>query len=186
MGFIEILSIAIGLSMDAASVSMTNGMCYKKQYKLRQTLLTALAFGIFQAVMPLIGYFAGTVFSGLFQAFDHWIALILLGIIGGKMLFDGIRNEDEQKAGEFSIKMLLVQAVATSIDALAVGVSFTNLVKNIGVAALIIGVTTFILSFIAVFIGKRLGDKLNSKAQIFGGTILILIGLKIFIEHMFF
>lgn len=185
MSVIEILLIGIGLSMDAVCVSMSNGMCF--QAKLKQTISIALAFGLFQGLMPLIGYFTGSFFAEQISAFDHWIALILLAIIGGKMLYDAIKGDDEASCSpKLTIRLLLLQAIATSIDALAVGVSFAAMQVNILVAVLLIALTTFILSFVAVHLGKKIGTKLNQKAEIFGGSILILIGLKIFVEHMFF
>lgn len=183
--FIEILLIAVGLSMDAVCVSMSNGMCYKS--KLKQAFLIAFSFGIFQGIMPLIGYFAGSLFSKQISTLDHWIALILLALIGGKMIIDAIKEDDELSCKQkLTFKLLFMQAVATSIDALAVGISFAALNINIYIASSMIALTTFIFSFISVFIGKKLGTKLNQKAGILGGTILVLIGLKIFIEHMFF
>ena len=172
MSIVELLLIGIGLSMDACAVSMTNGMCYKP--KFRQTFLIALSFGLFQALMPFIGYYAGSLFAEQISSFDHWIALILLGFIG----------DEACPVKPFGLWLLLMQAVATSIDALAVGVSFAAVSANIYLAVSLIGATTFVLSFIAVRIGQWIGDKLNAKAEIFGGTILVLIGLKIFIEHM--
>ncbi len=189
MGIIELLLIAIGLSMDAFAVSVTNGLCYKN-VRLKWTLGTGLCFGLFQGAMPTIGYFLGSTFADYISRFDHYIALILLAFIGGKMLFDGIksRNESVEKTDmEMSLGLLMVQGVATSIDALAVGVSFAMLPDvNIVIAAGFIALTTFILSIAAVFIGKKFGNILNNKAQIIGGLILIAIGAKIFIEHTFF
>lgn len=182
MSIIEMLLIGIGLSMDACAVSMTNGMCYKP--KFRQTFLIALSFGVFQAFMPFIGYYAGSLLAEQISAFDHWIALILLGCIGGKMIWDGFHHDAECPVKPFGAGLLLMQAVATSIDALAVGVSFAAISANIYLAIFLIGITTFVLSLVAVKIGQWIGDKLNAKAEIFGGTILVLIGLKIFIEHM--
>lgn len=183
--FIEILLIAIGLSMDAVCVSMSNGMCYKS--KAKQAFLIAFSFGLFQGIMPLFGYFAGSLFSKQISALDHWIALILLSLIGGKMIIDAIKEDNELACKQkLTLKLLFMQAIATSIDALAVGISFAALNINIYIASGLIALTTFIFSFIAVFIGKKLGTKLNQKAGIFGGTILVLIGAKIFIEHMFF
>lgn len=182
MGILEIILIGIGLAMDACAVSMTNGMCYKPN--LRRTILIALAFGVFQALMPTLGYFAGSLFAAQVEAIDHWIALVLLGFIGGKMLWDGFHHDESCPVKPFGLGMLLMQAIATSIDALAVGVSFAAVSVDIVLAVSLIGVTTIILCAIAVYLGKWIGTKLNSKAEIFGGTILVAIGLKIFIEHM--
>ncbi len=184
MSIIEIILIGIGLSMDAVCVSMSDGMYYK--VKLKHALCIGLAFGVFQGVMPLIGYYAGSLFSKQISAYDHWIALILLSIIGGKMIFDAIKGfENGMCIIKLTFKILLIQSIATSIDALAVGVSFAAMNVNIYLSAGVIALTTFILSVIAVYVGKKIGTKLNQKAGIFGGTILVLIGMKIFIEHMF-
>lgn len=184
MSIIEILLIAIGLSMDAAAVSMTNGMCYK--LRLKQILAIGLAFGVFQGIMPLIGYFLGTLFAAQISVFDHWIALLLLGFIGGRMVWEGAHHGSACPVRAFSFGMLMMQAVATSIDALAIGVSFAAVQTNIWIAVSLIAATTFLLSVIAVKVGQKIGDRLNSKAEIFGGTILVLIGVKIFVEHMWF
>lgn len=184
MGFIEVFLIGVGLSMDAVCVSMTNGMCYK--LKLKMALCVGAVFGVFQGLMPVIGYYAASLFAKQIAAYDHWIALILLAIIGGKMLYDGIKGGEEDSCPVLNARTLLVQGVATSIDALAIGVSFAALsTVNIFGAAGIIATCTFLLSVIAVFVGKKIGNKLGNKAEIFGGTILLLIGLKIFVEHVF-
>ena len=188
MGLTELLLIAVGLSMDAFAVSVTNGLCYKN-VKFCWTLSMGLCFGLFQGAMPTIGYFLGSTFADYISTFDHYIALILLCFIGGKMLIDGVkRKDDDIKATGASIGLgiLLVQGVATSIDALAVGVSFAMLPNvNIVTAAGFIALVTFVLSIAAVFVGKKFGNLLNNKAQIIGGLILIAIGIKIFIEHTF-
>lgn len=185
MGYFEIILIGIGLSMDAVAVSMTNGMCLK-QMCVKHAFATAFAFGLFQGIMPLIGYFAGSVFAAKVNAIDHWLALILLGFIGGKMVYEAVTSDEGHTVCKvLTFRLLLVQAIATSIDALAVGVSFAALTVNIISSVCIIAATTFILSFIAVYIGKKFGDLLKQKAEIVGGIILILIGLKIFVEHMF-
>ncbi|MEG2429883.1 MAG: manganese efflux pump MntP family protein [Oscillospiraceae bacterium] len=182
MTLIQIILIGIGLAMDAVCVSMTNGMCFKVKFK--QAVFISLTFGIFQGVMPLIGYFAGCIFTKQITAIDHWIALILLSIIGGKMLFDTIKNKDnaECNAQKISYKLIFIQGIATSIDALAVGVSFAACRINIFSSCFIIAFTTFILSLFSIFLGEKIGTKLNTKAGIFGGLILIFIGIKIFID----
>lgn len=182
MKLYEILLIAIGLAMDAAAVSMTNGMCCR--FRRREVAAMALSFGVFQGVMPLIGYLVGSLFVEQIAAFDHWIALALLAFIGGKMVWDGFHYDADSPARCFSLGMLMMQAVATSIDALAVGVSFAAVQTNIWIAVGVISLVTLVLSTIAHRIGRRIGDKLNAKAEIFGGAILISIGLKIFLEHM--
>ena len=198
MGLLELLLIAVGLSMDAFAVSVTNGLCYKN-VKLKWTLAMGLCFGLFQGAMPTIGYFLGSTFADYISALDHYIALILLCFIGGKMLYDVVKSKEEdiqttgasediQTTGaSIGLGILLVQGVATSIDALAVGVSFAMLPDvDIVTAAGFIALVTFMLSVAAVFVGKKFGSLLNNKAQIIGGLILIAIGLKIFIEHTFF
>ena len=186
MGIIEIIILSIGLAMDATAVSMTNGMNDTK-IKIKKIVLIGLTFGIFQAIMPLIGYLFGTLFVEFIEQIDHWIALLLLGFLGFQMLREGLSKKDEEeKVKELGIKMLFLQGVATSIDALAVGISFASLRVNIVYAVLSIGVITTMLSIIGVLIGKKFGDLLNNKASILGGIILISIGIKIFIEHMFF
>ncbi len=187
MSYIEVLLIGIGLSMDAFAVCATNGIVYKNSNK-KWGLMMALCFGIFQAAMPTIGYFLGSAFAQYIKAFDHIIALILLGFIGGKMIFDSVKGDEENERGlKLTVPILLLQGVATSIDALAVGISFAALENvNIVLSVTIIGITTFMLSLIAVVAGKKFGSLLNNKAQLIGGLILVGIGVKIFIEHTFF
>ena len=189
MGILELLLIALGLSMDAFAVSVTNGMCSKK-INLKWAFAIALTFGLFQGAMPAIGYGLGQTFTSYVTKFDHIIALILLGIIGGKMLIDAIKcNDDDScdvKSANLTFGSLMIQGVATSIDALAIGVSFSAMKVNIVTSAGFIAIITFICSFCGVFIGKKFGTVLNKKAQIVGGLILIGIGLKIFIGHTFF
>lgn len=194
MGIIELLLIAVGLSMDAFAVSIGNGLSMKKSSP-KAALAIAFSFGLFQALMPTIGYFLGSAFEDVIKQFDHYIALIFLGFIGGKMIFDGIKEirakkrgeEEEEKPFKLGFGALMIQAVATSIDALIVGVSFAALSDvNIWAAVTLIGLTTFTISLIGVFFGKKFGQLLGSKAEIFGGIILVGIGLKVFIEHVFF
>lgn len=186
MSIIEIIVLSIGLAMDATAVSMTNGMNDTKM-KVKKILLIGLTFGLFQALMPLLGYLFGTLFVDFVEKIDHWIALILLGFLGIQMLREGFsKNEDKEEVKHLGFKMLLIQGVATSIDALAVGVSLASLKANILVAVISIGIITTLLSIIGVYMGKKFGNLLNNKASILGGIILIGIGLKIFIEHMFF
>ena len=194
MGFPELLLLAIGLAMDAFAVSIGNGLSMKKQNP-KAALAIAFSFGLFQALMPTLGYFLGSAFEEVIRQFDHFIALIFLGFIGGKMIFDGIKELIADKKGkteelpEFKLTFgkLLIQAIATSIDALIVGVSFAALPDvNIWTAVLLIGAVTFVISLIGVFSGKKFGQLLGSKAEIFGGIILVGIGLKVFIEHVFF
>lgn len=198
MGILDILLTGVGLSMDAAAVSMTNGMNEPKM-KLPKILLIALFYGVAQGLMPLIGYYAGSLFAEFVAKIAPWIALVLLGFIGGKMIFEAICAFEKKKNGEeteeakpLSIGSLTVQTIATSIDALAVGVSLVALkvsgalAVNIFVAASMIAATTFVISLISVFIGKKFGELLSDKAELIGGLILVAIGLKIFIEGVFF
>lgn len=197
MSFLSLLLIAFGLSMDAFAVSITNGISIKNLQN-KHAFKIAAFMGGFQGIMPVIGWAAGVGFKDYIESIDHWIALILLTIIGGKMIVEAIKNRnegvcatgqpiepEEDKNDEIlNNKVLFLLAVATSIDALAVGVSFAFLQISIVISALLIGIITFIVCFIGVKIGKRCGCFLQSKAEIAGGVILILIGLKIFLEHM--
>ncbi|SFU70536.1 Putative Mn2+ efflux pump MntP [Clostridium sp. DSM 8431] len=185
MNFISILMIGIGLSMDAFAVSLTMGLNTSKDNRLKIALRSGLFFGIFQGLMPLIGWALGINFTEYIQAIDHWIAFALLSFIGGKMVYESIKgDEDEEKEMDFSYKRFLILAIATSIDALAVGVSFAFLSVNIFYAAIIIACTTFLLSIIAVYIGRAFGEILKSKSELIGGIILVIMGIKILIEHL--
>lgn len=185
MGLLELFMIAVGLSMDAFAVSVCRGLKMPK-LNLRQGFVIALFFGGFQAVMPLIGWLLGKQFEAYIIKIDHWIAFILLSIIGIKMIVEALRDDEtvENERDDFSIKELLILAIATSIDALAVGITFAFLQVSIVPAVSFIGITTFILAFIGVIIGKAFGVKYKSKAEIAGGVILILIGLKILLDHL--
>ncbi len=185
MTFVDLFFIGIGLSMDACAVSITNGMC-KKNVKIKLGIVIALTFAIFQGIMPLIGYFLGSTFTEYVTAFDHYIALILLSYIGGKMIFDSRKKDDVENKNNLTAKDLILQGIATSIDALAVGVSLSALKIDIFISASTIAAITLVLCFIAVQVGRFTGVLLKSKAQLLGGIILISIGVKIFIEHMFF
>lgn len=187
MGSITLLFTSIGLSMDACAVSISNGMCFGNIQK-KQILSTALAFGFFQAFMPILGYIVGSTFSKTISFLDHWIALILLGFIGGKMVVEAVKELKYPEACLTSAKFLtsktlFLQAIATSIDALAVGIGFAVMKVDIVSAALFIGIITFINSLIGSNLGKKFGELFKQKAEILGGAILIIIGLKIFIEH---
>ena len=186
MGFLELFMIGVGLSADAFSVSVCKGLNMRK-LNIGHGYIIALFFGAFQAIMPLIGYLLGTSFSSYIEAFDHWIAFVLLAFIGGKMVIEAIREkegEEEEKTDSLKLGELVVLAIATSIDALAVGITFAFLNVNIFFAILIIGITTFALSLGGVILGNRFGAKYKSKAEIAGGIILILIGVKILLEHL--
>jgi len=186
MSLYEIILIAVGLSMDAFAVSITLGLSVEKP-KAREIIMPGVFFGGFQALMPIIGYFAGTYFAEKMQKFEHWVAFVLLGIIGGNMIRESLSKE-EVKANEdsFQFLKLLVLAIATSIDALAVGVTFAFFKTNIFIAAIIIGSITFFISMAGVKIGNIFGAKYKSKAEFIGGVILVLLGIKIVIEHLFF
>lgn len=171
--------------MDAFSVSVTDGIVLKKP-SLPQAAKIALFFGAFQFIMPCIGYLLGSAFASYIQAFDHWIAFILLAFIGGKMLFEAIRGKEEEIKNPLSLSTLLVLAVATSIDALAVGVTFATVNAPLLFASSIIGIVTFVISLAGVFLGSRFGNLFGNKAEIAGGLVLIGIGIKIFAEHVFF
>lgn len=186
MGYITLFFIALGLSMDAFAVSVSNGICYKNA-GIKEAFITALTFGVFQAGMPLIGYFAGRTVSSAVEFIDHWIALILLGFIGGNMIYGAIK--ERKTSGDIRCKLycttkdLAVQGVATSIDAFAVGISLAVIDTNIFEAVALIGIVTFICCLFGVPIGKKFGLLIKEKAEVFGGSVLIIIGLKIFIEH---
>jgi putative Mn2+ efflux pump MntP len=184
MSFVEILLIGIGLSMDAFSVSVCKGLTTKK-FSWKMALTCGLWFGFFQALMPLIGYFLGEQFEEYITAVDHWIAFGLLFLIGANMIREAVwGNEDHEHNGVLDFKTMLLLAIATSIDALAVGISFACIQVKIWSSILIIGITTFLFSIIGVKIGNVFGSKFEKGAGIVGGIILILIGLKILLEHL--
>ena len=187
--FIEAFLIGIGLSMDAFAVSVCKGLSMTRVNR-RHCLIIGLFFGGFQALMPFLGWLAGTAFADHVAALDHWIAFVLLAYIGGKMIFEALQEGSEteeaaQSDPPLDLKELLLLAIATSIDALAVGVTFALLPNvNIIVAVLFIGCITFILSGVGLKIGNLFGLRYKSKAEFAGGLILILIGLKILLEHL--
>ncbi len=184
MGLLELFLLAVGLSMDAFAVSVCKGLSTQK-LQVKHYLITGAWFGGFQALMPLIGYFLGSTFEKYITSVDHWVAFVLLALIGGNMLREGFSKEEENVNPSFSFKTMIVLAVATSIDALAVGITFALLPDvNIVAAVSFIGATTFILSAIGLKVGNIFGTKYKSKAEIAGGVILILIGLKILLEHL--
>ncbi|MEF9983997.1 MAG: manganese efflux pump MntP family protein [Oscillospiraceae bacterium] len=187
MDFITLLLLSLGLAMDAFAVSVTNGLSYKNSEK-NHAVLCAFSFGVAQAMMPVIGYFCGSLFIDFISKIDHWVILIILGFIGINMIIEAIKNmkmrdDEEKNLPKFTYKLMIVQAVATSIDALSVGVGFAAIDVNIINAGLMIGIVTFICCYIGVKIGEKFGGKFKEKAEIFGGSILVLIGLKIFLEH---
>ncbi len=184
MDIVEIFIIAVGVSMDAFAVSICKGLSVQN-LRPKHAGLTALWFGGFQALMPLIGFYLGVSFAGFVESVDHWIAFILLGIIGGNMLKESFgKDEDLNVDPDFSSRTMLAMAVATSIDALAVGVSFAFLNVDIWKAVLFIGVTTGLFSAAGVYIGNMFGSRYKSKAEFTGGFILIVMGIKILIEHL--
>ncbi len=184
MAIWEIILLAFGLAMDAAAVSMTNGMCIR-QAGVKHALIMGLSFGLFQGIMPLFGYLAGVMFSALIGCIDHWIALVLLGFIGAKMIYESVTCKGETSClYALRFRLLLAQSIATSIDALAVGVSLAALHTPILPAAGIIALVTFCCSFFAAMIGRKFGNLLGSKAELVGGILLIAIGLKIFMQHL--
>lgn len=189
MSLIGIFLISVGLSMDAFAVAITKGITMKK-LRVKSALKIAVFFGFFQGFMPYIGWLVGVRFSNYVEKFDHWIAFILLVSIGGKMVYEAYKNQDEcavdvasGKEEALSSRVLLILAIATSIDALAVGVSFAFLKVEIIKSIIMIGVTTFAISYIGVVMGRKLGCLFQKKAEIFGGIILMLIGTKILLEH---
>lgn len=183
MSIFELFLLAVGLSMDAFAVSVCKGLSVKT-LKPKHALLAGLYFGGFQALMPVIGYFAGSYFADIISSYDHWIVFILLLLIGGNMIKEALDKEEENLNDSFDFKTMLLLAIATSIDALAVGVSFAFLKVNIVYAAAFIGVITFILSAVGIKIGNIFGTRYRAKAELAGGIILILIGLKVLLEHM--
>ena len=183
MGVLEIVLIAIGLAMDAFAVSICKGLSMKKM-SWKKALIVALYFGLFQGLMPVIGFLLGTSFESLVTKIDHWIAFGLLMIIGINMLKEAFGNESENCNDNVDFKTMVVLAIATSIDALAVGITFAFLKTNIILAALVIGIITFAICIIGVKIGNKFGDKYERKAETVGGLILIFIGIKILLEHL--
>lgn len=186
MDVLTLLLLALGLATDAFAVSISNNMCYTGLTR-RQVLASCVSFGLFQGIMPVVGYFAGRLFEPVISRVDHWVALVLLGFIGGKMVVEGIRalrgpgGCEEKQA--YTTKAMLVQALATSIDALAVGISFSALAVNIFTASLTIALITFVCCLAGAALGKRFGMLLGDWAQIFGGLLLVGIGIKVFLEH---
>lgn len=180
MSLWELFVIGVGLSMDAFAVSVCKGLSLRK-IRWKHMCLAGLWFGGFQALMPVIGYFAGSVFADRIAQFDHWIAFVLLALIGGNMVKEAF-GEEEQVDASMDVKTMFVLAVATSIDALAVGVTFAFMKVNLLIAVSCIGITTFVCSAIGMKIGSIFGTKYKSKAELFGGVVLILIGLKILLE----
>lgn len=185
MGIIELFILAVGLSMDAFAVSVCKGLAMK-QAPIKAQLVCGAWFGGFQALMPLIGYYLGTLFIDAISAIDHWIAFGLLLLIGVNMLREALgKDEEEAPDADLSVKTMFIMAVATSIDALAVGISLAMAgVSNIYLAVPLIGLTTFVLSAVGVKVGTIFGSRYEKKAEVVGGIILILLGFKILLEHL--
>lgn len=186
MGFVEILFISVGLAMDAFAVSICKGMCMQRLDR-KNALIIALYFGLFQALMPVAGYFLGSTFQGVLTQLDHWIALILLALIGINMIREAIYGEDESESDScvlVNFRTMVVLAIATSIDALAVGITFAFLRVDLLLSVSLIGLVTFGLCLVGVVIGNKFGGRLGKSAQIFGGIVLILIGIKIVLDHL--
>ena len=197
MDYVSLVGIAVGLAMDAFAVCITNGaVCRRDKVNVRFALRLAFSFGLFQALMPVIGWLIGKAGDSLISFVDHWIALLLLSYLGGRMIWESVKKlrsgeQEECRADDVSLRTLLALSVATSIDALATGVllpsavgAYSGTLMLISVA--IIGLVTFCIGFCGVFLGKTFGLLIAGKAEIVGGVVLIGIGLKIFIEHMFF
>ena len=183
MSIFEILIVGIGLAMDAFAVAICKGLSMNK-LNLKNMLIIALYFGVFQAFMPIIGYLLGTTFQSFVANIDHWVVFVLLLIIGGNMIKESFDEEEEKRNDKVDFKTMLLLAIATSIDALAVGITFAFLQVNIFLAVCIIGIVTFFLSLFGVKLGNEFGDRYQNKAEMFGGVVLILIGFKILLEHL--
>ncbi len=183
MGLVELFILAVGLSMDAFAVSVCKGLAMPK-ISVRKTVIVGLWFGGFQALMPVLGYLLGVQFQDKITSVDHWIAFVLLGIIGVNMIREACSGECESEDDSLDIRTMFLLAVATSIDALAVGITFAFLKVQIVAAVLFIGVTTFIISALGVKIGNVFGTKYKAKAEFAGGLILVLLGFKILLEHL--
>ena len=185
MDLIELFLIAVGLSMDAFAVSVCKGLAMQK-FTFKKAAIVGLWFGGFQALMPAIGYILGAQFQEAIASIDHWIAFVLLALIGGNMIHEALDNDEEEADASLDVKTMFLLAVATSIDALAIGITFAFLKVNIIPAVCFIGIVTFIISFAGVKIGNVFGARYKNKAEIVGGVILILLGLKILLEHLGF
>lgn len=185
MGLIELFLIAVGLSMDAFAVSVCKGLAMPK-CTFKKAAIVGLWFGGFQALMPAIGYILGAQFQEAIASIDHWIAFVLLALIGGNMIHEALDNDEEEADASLDVKTMFLLAVATSIDALAIGITFAFLKVSIIPAVCFIGIVTFIISFAGVKMGNVFGARYKNKAEIVGGVILILLGLKILLEHLGF
>lgn len=186
MGIAELILVSLGLAMDAFSVSVCKGLSMKK-INYKGAAVTALFFGVFQGIMPLIGYFFGSSFEQFISSFSHWIAFILLGFIGGKMIYEVIKGGDEESVSseyKLDIKELFILAIATSIDALAVGVIFAAQKTNLILSVSVIAGITFAVCLAGVIIGNRFGSKYEKKAELAGGIVLVIIGVKLLVDGL--
>ena len=183
MGLAELFLIAVGLSMDAFAVSICKGLSVRR-LRLRHMLLAGAYFGAFQALMPLLGYLLGTGFADMIAAYDHWVTFVLLALIGGNMIREALSGGEEAHSADFGVRAMLPLAVATSIDALAVGVSFAFMKAPVLPAVALIGATTFCFGAAGVKIGNLFGAKYKARAELAGGVILVVIGTKILLEHL--
>lgn len=182
MSTIEIILIGVGLAMDAFAVAVCKGLSIKK-IDVKKELIVGSYFGLFQGLMPLLGFLLGTTFQDIIIKIDHWVAFLLLSVIGSNMIKDSFSKESENINDKVDFKTMFPLAIATSVDALAVGITFAFLKVNIVLASSVIAITTLLLSILGVKIGNKFGNKYEKKAEFVGGAILILIGLKILIEH---
>lgn len=183
MDILEVAFIGISLAMDAFAVSVCKGLSMKK-FDWKKAIIIGLYFGGFQGLMPIFGYSLGASFTNLVYSIDHWMAFILLAAIGGDMIKSSFDDEVKKRNDKVDFKTMIVLAIATSIDALAIGITFAFLEVNLIYAVCFIGIVTFILSVLGVKIGNKFGDKFQNKAELFGGSVLILIGLKVLLEHL--
>lgn len=190
MSVLTFFLTGVGLSMDAFAISLTKGFCIRRDI-IKKSFIISLFFGLFQGIMPLLGWLCGIYFESYIKSIDHWIAFLLLGYLGCKMIYESVKNKENEELecsledDKLDLKELTVLSVATSIDALAVGISFAFLSINIIQASLIISITTFIICFLGVSFGKVIGNYIQKYSEILGGIILIGIGIKILIEHLF-
>ena len=181
MNLITILLIAIGLSMDSFAVSISNGLVIKN-LDLKKSIIIASSLAFFQGLMPLLGWFIGASIDEFVSDYDHWVAFAILGFIGSKMIYDGLSKKGETEKSELKFTTLIMQSIATSIDALAVGLSFALIDIDIIFPLIVIGITTFVFSIVGLQLGKLLGSKLGGKVEIFGGLVLLGIAFKMLIE----
>lgn len=183
MDIVSIIFIAVGLAMDAFAVSITSGIAIRK-LKVNHAVRIALFFGSFQAIMPVLGWLSGLTLKGFISSVDHWIAFGLLSFIGCKMIYESFKVEEGDRTSPLNIGILLILSIATSIDALAIGISFAFLGISIVTPVIVIGAITFVLSLSGVFIGNKFGHLFEKKVEVLGGLILISIGIKILLEHL--